>query len=72
MAKFDKDKYFSEITKIFDDLNKIQSTIEIVQTWSTVIPNFLENIWKNGYSAGFKEGIEEGKRQKIENLTKQN
>jgi hypothetical protein len=68
MEKFDKEKAYQEMLDVFNRLGKITNPIEQGLACLTEIPKFLEKIWRDGAL----KGIEEGKKQKIDTLSKQN
>jgi hypothetical protein len=68
MEKFDKSKAWDDISKLFSELGSIKDPIQQGMAYLTQIPNFLESIWRRGYL----DGIEEGKRQKVNELSKKN
>ena len=68
MEKFDKEKAHTEMLEIFNKLGKITNPIEQGIAYLTEVPKFLEKIWNDG----LETGIEVGKKQKIQNILKQN
>jgi hypothetical protein len=68
MKKFDKSEAWQDLNDLFTKLQKIKNPIENSIAILTEVPKFLESI----YDEGYKDGLEEGKKIKIENISKQN
>jgi hypothetical protein len=69
MEKFDKAGWFQGLLDIFLELEKNSKDMITKQVSYLVrVPNFLEQIWLDGY----KKGVEDGKKHKIDEISKMN
>jgi hypothetical protein len=68
MEGFNKSWWLQGLMNLFTELEKNKDMITKQVSYLVRIPNFLEQIWLDG----FKKGFEEGKKQKVDDLTKLN
>jgi hypothetical protein len=69
MENFNKSWWFQSLMDLFLELEKNSKDMITKQVSYLVrVPNFLEQVWLDGY----KKGIEDGKKQKVDDLTKLN
>jgi hypothetical protein len=67
MDKTKKEKYFNQHGDLLTELGKLKGYTQL-SAMMTELPKFFETIYNDGYTDGFTEG----KKAKIENLTKSN
>lgn len=68
MKKLDRAKAFQDFINMSTEIAKITDPIALAQAYLVQIPDFLEGI----YNTGVLEGIEEGKKQKTIEISRQN
>lgn len=68
MEKFDKSKAWKDFSELSSEISMIKDPIQQGMAYLTQIPDFLKNVWIDG----FLKGIEEGKKQKEQEISKKN